>query len=727
MENEWNLNHVHPFMAVRREQFTALQQKAEHTPWKEMKQDALKQFHELQFNPDDCYVARCTRARVMADTAALVYILEPSLKEQCVQRLLDIISLWQPETVGNLYDEMYKSSGDHWIGAIPPGATFSICLLALDILYNELTEEQRIFCEQTLEVIANNFIENDENHMVAILGVRGLWALYTGQKELLLRSWEEWKEHVMSYITEDGAGVISIDYSIGRFVRGDRVSKIILPIVMDFTGLDKSFYSNPEIIAFAEWALGYTFTPTKNMWVIGDTLLHANVKTPESLHMAYSAAKYSEKAAEYAAWHLKNRPLRGTLLNYLLLEKDFAEPHAPESRIFNSCGAWFYENMDDENSMAGLLWNSVVKEVHSELDLPAWAVGHAHKEINSVSLAAYGTHLYANAGYSGWSSGPDEFTWNYINSSALSANTVLVDYDYKTPYDPTDENDHCKKIGAGITEGFISSKLRYALGNSGGALPNAVHNRGFVMVSGDADAPGYWLLLDRVDAGSKMTVVHRPFSDTYKIEQENTEYTWSIDHAGLTVFLATPPSETEIIDGIVADRVTVMNKNFTETRCGRKIKSLLASYSAKSSAATLLFPFDDEHRKPSLQRTDCGMKIVYPHCEDLILTKNTCGGETAFCGAAVIIRCTENGCSWFFVQAATSLVCKGTEFHSEQPISMFFDGVSGVYTAHNNVPFTLSANMGEALQIDDAAAHCEQDGSISCVLPAGTHSIKLIK
>ena len=40
MKNELNFNHIHPFMAVRREQFADLQKKAEQSPWKEMKQDA---------------------------------------------------------------------------------------------------------------------------------------------------------------------------------------------------------------------------------------------------------------------------------------------------------------------------------------------------------------------------------------------------------------------------------------------------------------------------------------------------------------------------------------------------------------------------------------------------------------------------------------------------------------------------------------------------------------
>ena len=37
MKNELNFNHIHPFMAVRREQFADLQKKAEQSPWKEMK------------------------------------------------------------------------------------------------------------------------------------------------------------------------------------------------------------------------------------------------------------------------------------------------------------------------------------------------------------------------------------------------------------------------------------------------------------------------------------------------------------------------------------------------------------------------------------------------------------------------------------------------------------------------------------------------------------------
>ena len=717
MKNELNFNHIHPFMAVRREQFADLQKKAEQSPWKEMKQDARKRLYELQFNPDDCFILRCNSVCDIADAAALLYILEPPLRKQCVQKLLDIIRFWQPEVPGNLYDEMYHSAGDHWIGAIPPGAAFVNCLLALDIIYDDLTKEQRLFCEQTLETIAENYIQNDENHMVAILGVRGLWALYQGQKEQLFQAWESWKELFMGYITEDGAGVMSIDYSVDRFVRGNRVSKIILPIVMDFTGLDKSFYQNQKVIHFTEWALGYTYTPAKNMWLIGDTLLTTGVKEAESLFLVYGAAKYSKKAAEFAAWLMKDRPPRGKLLNYLLLKEDFKKPRAPKSQILKDGGAWFYEDIENKDSLAGVLWNSTIFD------------GHGHKEINSVNIAAYGRRLYVNAGYSGWGSGAEGFTWNYINQRALSANTVLVDYDYHTVFDPEEKNDHQLKSGAGIVEGFSSEKLCYALGDSGSALPNAVHRRGFVMVAGENDASGYVLLLDSVDAGNKMTVVHRPFSDAYKIEKKDTEYVWKVENAGLSVFLATPPSDTEMIDGIVADRISILNKNFQQQHIGFKIKSLLASYSAGTMAATVLFPFDERHKKPILQRTKAGAKLIYSHQQDLLLTTNCGDGETRFNGAAAIVRRTGSGCKWFFAQHATDFNCMGSGFHSTCPVSVFFDGTAGMYTAQADTEFTLFVNSGERVLIGAKQSKVlEKDsGKISFLLPAGTNSIRIVK
>ena len=67
MKNELSFNHIHPFMAVRREQFADLQKKAEQSPWKEMKQDARKRLYELQFNPNDCFVLRCNSACDIAD------------------------------------------------------------------------------------------------------------------------------------------------------------------------------------------------------------------------------------------------------------------------------------------------------------------------------------------------------------------------------------------------------------------------------------------------------------------------------------------------------------------------------------------------------------------------------------------------------------------------------------------------------------------------------------
>lgn len=670
----------HPFLVVRQEQFATLQKKAAQSPWKEMKQDALIRFQTLQFCPNENYVLRCDSVRDITDAAALVYILEPSQRTQCVQKLLEMVQLWLPEVTGNLYDELYKTPGDHWVGAIPPGAAFVSCLLALDIMYNDLTKEQLFRCEQALTPIADNFNRNDENHMVAILGVRGLWALYKGQMEPLFAAWEAWKALFFSYITEDGVGVASVDYSVDRFVRGERMSKVILPIVMDITGIDTTFFKNPKTVQFAEWALGYTYTPAKRMWLIGDTLLATNMAAAESLLMVYNSARHSKKAAALAAWLQKGRRPQGKLLHYLLQNEPFLKAAAPESRIFASGGAWFYEDMNNTNSLAGVLWNSTTFD------------GHGHKEINSVSLSAFGHRLYANAGYSGWGSGSDEgFTWNYINRRALSASTVLVDYEYGSVFDPSETNDHQQKNGAGITEGFTTNTLCYALGDSGAALPNAVHHRAFVMVPGEENIPGYFLVLDSVSDGTTMTVVHRPFS-CHVTACNEAEYIWHMEkaNANLAIFLATPPEKIEWIDGVVADRATdTAQETLMFTHAGHKIKSLLASYPAKTTAATVLLPFQAASKKPHMVRTKTGMQLVYPNFEDWLLTNSSNHQNISWSGGLALVRKTAQLCKWFFAQRAQSFCCMGVGFYAEGPISLFFNGKTIAFTAQADTPFTL--------------------------------------
>lgn len=705
-------NKAHPFMIVRREDYQMLQKKSETSPWKEMKDDALEKFPKISVNKTAAYTTRCDNVRDGADIASLVYILESSKREEAIAKILEMISYWNEGVGGNLYDELYKTTGDHWNTAIPPAAAFVHCLLALDIIHDDLTSEQLKSAESSLKKIADIYIATNENHMVGIWGVRGLWAMYTGDEKLLETSWENWLGYYNGYISESGAGAMSAGYSLGRFVSSSRTSKIILPLVMEYTGRVNNFYDTDKYIGFAEWALGYTYTPSKQVWLIGDTSASSGINTNDYL-MAYNAAKYSDEAAKSASWLLKNKQHKASLLNYLMTQETFDNGEAPKSRIFTDGGAWFYEDLNNINSLGGYLWNITTDD------------GHAHKETNSVNIAAYGEMLTVNSGYIGWNQGAAGYTWNYINQRAMSANTVLVDYNYGNLYDPSTVNDHKTKTGAGITEGFTSEKFCYALGNSGKALPNAVHERGFIMVGGESSAPGYFVLLDTVDKGNKMTVVHRPFSANYKKVTDNAEYTWTVNRisghdVGLSVFLATKPDNTEIIDGITAQWDSAVH-----------IKPMLAEYPAGETAMTVLYPFDVYNPKAQMSRISGGAQgavISNGAVSDYILQYGNVD-NISYSGKTAIVRKISGAPAWYFAREANSFSCEDIGFESKEKISIYMNDSNGAaYSPCDTQVKLYTKNVSEIRINGRKCSVWDNNGeSVSFLLPAGESSIEIIR
>ena len=300
--------------------------------------------------------------------------------------------------------------------------------------------------------------------------------------------------------------------------RRAEIRKFCCRLLWNIPALVPVFTVMKSIKNFAEWLLGYIYTPAKKHWCIGDSCAVDASSDASKNWLAFRASKFSQTAAKQAGWLLNGEKVRGRLMNYLLLSEDLPEMEAPVSRIFKDGGAWFYEDMSDPDTTAGFLWNADVSEGNAE-------EGRAHKEINSVNIYAYGEMLTVNAGYTGWYSGYDGYTWNYINDSAISANTVLVNYDYGDLKDPNDENDHQIKSGGGSTQGFTSDFIDYARGNSGAALLNANHDRSFIMTD-----KGYFVLFDRCKSvsgrhhnGCSQTDVHGLYNikKQYGIQLEN--------------------------------------------------------------------------------------------------------------------------------------------------------------------------------------------------------------
>ncbi|MEE1223661.1 MAG: hypothetical protein UH081_00190 [Clostridia bacterium] len=706
----------HPFMLVTKDDFMSLEKKAAQSPWKEIKANAVNEMRavidEETVAEDNAYAAKCSKISNVVSAAALTYIINPELREESKAVILDMINFWNCDRSGNIYDYLYPEKGDYFSRCVPPATTFTYCLLALDIIHDDISEEQLLSAEALLEKAAKRYISTDEGHMVAVLGVRGIWGIYADDEQLVSDAWNEWLTWYNGYMSADGVGSMGTEYATVRFISNERMAKEILPIVMEHTGRIDGFFDTDKYADFAEWAIGYTYAPVRRSWAIGDT--SANRKVNSNTQMAFRVSEFSDNAAHMRSF-VFNNCTNGNLINYLTVEN--TEPKAPESRIFKDGGAWFYEDLNNTASLGGFLLNSTASD------------GHAHKEINSVNIAAYGEILTVNAGYNKWNTGVAGYTWNYINNRAVSANTVLVDYEYDNITDPPSVNDHIMKSGAGITNSLIADKLAYAVGNSGKSLPNAVHERSFMMIEPEGNVPGYFILGDKVSAGSEMTVVHRPFSDNGTEVSANKEYTWTINRSsghdvGLSVYLASKPVSAVFTEGIAATWENSIPLN-----------PLIAKYSTDKRALTVLYPYDSMHSKAVMTRIVGAAEGVVISSGDtvdyLIQNGNFAKSGAEYTGEFILVRKTGGVLSWFFTENVTAFSCDGMQyFTADNGVSVFMDNknvnIMNVSAQYDTVITVNSSNISSVYINGKEQPIWNNDGEkASFMVPSGENIIEI--
>ena len=735
----------HPFMLVQKSEYEHLRRLAEKSPWKELKETAIEDAHNLVFNPDKTRNNLQTRSNALSakiSASALSYILDPGNKEFYVQNIVDLIAYWDPQNTDGFFDELYSAGNFTWDNTIPPGSAMANTIIALDIIHDELTPAQLMTCESAVEQVSEHYWATYEPHYIGVLGVRCLWAIYCRNWGRLTTAWKEYKPLYDTYISTNGVGRPGADYTMQRLVVAGLDSKAIIPYVMEYLDLDHDFFDNEVHKQFAEWAMGYPYTPALKKWCFGDTRGYATSAGEDraSIYMAFAADRFSEQAAKQASWLMKDVQPRGRLFNYLFLKEEFAEPEPPKSRIFPDGGAYFYENIDNPNSIACSMFN-----LSSEAD------GHGHKDTNSVSIAGFGETLTANSGYAGWQKSSGGFSWNYINDRAISGNTVLINYDYGDIKNPSTENDHQSKSGGGITKGFTSETFDYANGNSGNALPNGTHDRGLVMVAPQDNAGGYFVYLDKITteaSGNVVTIVHKPMSANYSELRENEEYNWIVNNdsghnVNLSVFLATKPDNTEIIDGVVAGwNVTYL-----------AVKSLLAKYvtgeDGTKKAATVLFPSDALNSKADMNRIEAddiqGAEIDFNNgIKDYIFTSEKEGIHTyyipnadnkgysydkvRFDADSAMLRRNEGALGYYFTENGKSFMAGQQGFSAANRICIHMKNLSGEVWASSetDVTFYEYGVTGIKINGEEITPKQAKSGSITAAVPAGESKIELI-
>lgn len=715
---------MHPYLIVKASEFDELRNRSLHEPWARFKSTAISVAVSLTFNTESNYMARCVNIRELVDTCSLAYIVDPDNKTTYINKIVDVLNYWNSGTEGNIFDELNNTD---WTYSVPPSSAFFSCVLALDTIYPELSFEQLDAAESLLQNVADWFWSHNMSWQTANWGSRGIWALYKNDTTRIVQAKEGYFNALMSYISDDGVGIIGTGYSNMRF-SCDRHSKQYFMDVLTYTG-QYDYYNDSKVKGFYEWLYGYASTAFKRIWIYGDTSFNNAIYRGSSI---YKAGNLSPDIAKYAAWLLEGYNITyGRLLIYILLRSNLPEPKRARSKIYPDGGAYFFENSSDPGALAAVMWNTLRED------------GHGHKEVNAINVAAYGEFLLVNSGYNGWGNGAAGFPWSYIHDRAVSCNTALIDYNFNDDYNPPTENDHQSKHGNGISEGFTSELLCYASGDSGSALPNGKHIRNFISILPDDSANGYWVLFDEIDAVTAEKTVHialHPPTVDYFIITPYEEYEWKVNKISgedvfFSVYLGTEPIDVKIREGAIG--------SWTNSFISKYIYStyITNKEDIKKNIITILFPHNIEHAKAIMKRISGvsykGIEIQQDGGSTIDYVIESSGkdevifGGTTFCGLCVIYRKVNRVNTFYFVKKGLSFDDGNFEkqgFSAEADVSVYINDNSGsIVSPGTNVTFYYPGIKGVKLDKKTAVIKNYGEGWMTLYVPFGTYTLRLIK
>lgn len=712
----------HPFLIVSQSEYDELRSRANEEPWASLKATAISDAKNLVYNESDNYTNKCMAISYIMDSCSLAYILDPANKDLYVDKIYDTIKYFDEEVSGNIYNELVSNN---WTYAVPPSTAFFSTVLALDIIHPELTAEEIEAAEEILDKVGTWYWEHDFSWNTALWGTRGIWTVYKNDTEKFDEVVNGYLASVVGYISSDGVGLPGTGYANARF-NSDRHAKQYFMDVLSYTGL-YDFYSDYRVKSFYEWLYGHGVTANKRMWVFGDSVYNNTLGRRYSI---FKAGKFSEEAAKYAGWVLEGNPLpNGRLLNYVLHDADQPEPEPAKSKIYPDGGAFLFEHSESQDALRAALWNTKKAD------------GHSHKDVNSINVSAFGELLLVNSGYNNWAVGALDFSWDYISNRAVSGNTALIDYNNYNEYDPTPENDHVYKYGAGISEGFVSDLLSYASGDSGSALPNGKHIRNLVSISSDGSNNGYWVLFDELTANTPGKTAHialHPPSASYSVVYPNKEYKWTVNkitgsNVDLNIYLATSPERSDIKKGVIGSYGNSFVANYLYSTYNTDAST------GKKNIVTVLFPSNGSHEKAnmvSVSGSNYTGALIYLDEDTVDYALESSGAETVkydnfeFQGSAAMYRNDRNATGFYFVRNGKSFNDGGSKkqgFSSDNNVSIYMNGKTGsIVSKGTNVKFYYPGVTGVMLNDATSEVVASGDGWITVNVPEGTFNITLV-
>ena len=671
----------HPFLIVTKDMYNGLKEKADIEPWKSMKNDAISRAN----NPLSSNHYGSLQKYVGA--VALAYILDDTKREIYANKVRDVIL--------NRFSALDIQESSSWSKVVPNLGAFFSAILALDIVYDSLSLEDIIKCE---DLISERIfrVKRTGSWKTARYGTHGTWDIYKGDRTT---KDDTYYYALINQITPDGVSPVTNTYAWSRVGGGDsRVSKSGYMDVLEFTGIDKRYYSNERIQKFMRWQFGSSINPAKELAIFGDMLPTESVGNS----MLYRrVVNFDYEAAGYASWFLDGIEAIGHILTYIVPKEKLPPPVLPSSKIYENGGAFFRDPDDTNYGLQGVLYNITSQN--------EW---HTHNEVNGLSLSGLGNRLLVNAGRLG-----------EPTRAAKLNNTLTIN----------GEN-HNAFTGGGITDGFTSEGIDYARGDDRDAIRFTSHYRDLILVHTTPSTPGYFIVNDKIEVSNNSDIVkiyfHPSSEKEVNITEAKREYTAPIDHkpsiplTKVTFYYLTPPNEVNIEKSIsaVQDRYPGYPEH-------NRLESVynLEDESLKKSISTLIFPNSNLVSKPNFEKILSdkfyGVKFSTNSSTDYIISPKMKSVEVdTFLASGDFIWCrkkSDNVYS-FFVESGTSFKQNGFGFESDSPVTIYVKDSQGVIISKGAKLKLNGSNLSSASFDSSVKVISQSESHIEVELGSGT-------
>ena len=630
----------HPFLIVTKDLYPALREKASREPWKSMKTDAISLANKFiigEFNSE-------FDLQQYIGCVALAYILDEKNSATHANRVYNTIKNHCSQLV---VDESAKN----WKYIVPPLGALFVATLALDIVYDALTEQQIAECEDIIS-FQIKLAKITGSWADARRGAHGTWNIYKG---IRTTADDDYFDGIMQQITPDGVSPVTNTYAWAR-VGGSNteVAKSAYMDVLEFTGIDRRYYNNDRIIKFQRWLYGSSVDCAKNYVIFGDMLATAK---PRPTILSWRVVNYDHEAAQYAAWLFEGRTPPVHLLSYILPKSALPEPKTPSSMIYENGGAFLRDKEDDPNGLQLTLYNIKTQDEY-----------HTHNEVNALSLSALGNRLLVNGGRLGAPVRPA-----YLN------NTLTIN-----------SKNHSTRVGDGILRGFTSDDLDFAVGAAGPAVHPASHLRNAILVHATPHVPGYFVIFDEVSSNRGDLIknyLHPANETTIAVVSALTEYKAVIDHyptvanVSASFYYLTPPK------GMKIEKVkSAIPSSYPDYPDHNRLEATYdVDESGNKNLATIVYPFSNKLQKPSFENigTDEYNACVIPHgiAMDYIVESKT-DKQIEFAGIKALAdfcMVREAGGEQLFYLVKNGLSFTSTEygFESTENVTIYANGTKG--------------------------------------------------